>query len=106
MVPAVAARSPESRLMSVVLPAPLGPTRAWRVPRWSSSDTSRAASRPPKRRPSRCVARMASVTLGPSHQRGAEAAPQAGQAPGDEEDQEDHGAAQQELPVGGGRLED
>src|SRR5690606_19805147 len=49
MLPLVGGRSPESRLVRVDLPAPLGPMTAWMVPRHSSSDTSCTAARPPKR---------------------------------------------------------
>ena len=48
-VPAVGARSPESRLVSVDLPAPLGPITAWMRSRQRSSVTSFTAARPPKR---------------------------------------------------------
>ena len=48
-------RSPESRLISVDLPAPFGPITAWISPTCTSSETSATAVRPPKRfcRPSR-----------------------------------------------------
>src|SRR5579883_1073703 len=48
MVPALGASSPESRLMSVVLPAPLGPMTAWSSPSLRSSMTSLTAASPPK----------------------------------------------------------
>src|SRR6476646_3047531 len=50
IVPLVGGRSPESRLVSVDLPAPLGPMTAWMRPRQRSTDTSFTAARPPKRR--------------------------------------------------------
>ena len=34
--------------MSVVLPAPFGPMRAWRAPAWTSSDTPSMATKPRK----------------------------------------------------------
>src|SRR3954465_10761076 len=55
MVPLVGGRSPESRLVSVDLPAPLGPMTAWMRPRQRSTETSLTAARPPKRLV-RCVA--------------------------------------------------
>src|SRR3954468_8253154 len=47
--PLVGFNSPDSRLTSVVLPAPFGPITAWISPMASSSDTSFTATRPPKR---------------------------------------------------------
>src|SRR5215217_2201087 len=41
--------TPVSRLMKVVLPAPLGPINAWRAPCSSLNDTLSVATRPPKR---------------------------------------------------------
>src|ERR1700687_892972 len=48
MLPAVGARSPESRLISVLFPAPFGPIKACRTPRWTSSETLSTAASPPK----------------------------------------------------------
>src|ERR1700687_1937810 len=48
MLPAVGARSPESRLISVLFPAPLGPITACRRPRLTSSETLSTAVRQPK----------------------------------------------------------
>src|SRR6266852_1967744 len=48
MLPAVGTRSPESRLISVLFPAPLGPITACRTPRWTSSETLSTAVSPPK----------------------------------------------------------
>src|SRR6185437_7289250 len=48
-LPPLGARSPESRLISVVLPAPLGPISPWTPPPCRSSETSLTALRPPKR---------------------------------------------------------
>src|ERR1039458_7680125 len=48
MRPEVEARSPESRLASVVFPAPLGPITAWIWSVKNSSDTSFTAAIPPK----------------------------------------------------------
>src|SRR5215218_5000999 len=50
-VPAVGGNSPEMRLNSVVLPAPLGPRIARRSPGRTSRSTSLTAWTPPKRRP-------------------------------------------------------
>src|SRR5690349_188283 len=49
MRPVVGGRSPESRLVTVDLPARLGPITAWMRPRQRSTDTSFTAARPPKR---------------------------------------------------------
>src|SRR4051812_47656664 len=49
--PVVGGNSPEIRLNSVVLPAPLGPRMARRSPEATSSSTPRTAWTPPKRRP-------------------------------------------------------
>src|SRR5512132_4587980 len=46
--PALGESTPVSRLMRVVLPAPLGPMSAWRAPRSTLSDTSVQAEMPPK----------------------------------------------------------
>src|SRR5229473_2800890 len=48
MLPAVGTRSPESRLISVLFPAPLGPIKACRTPRLTSSETLSTAVSPPK----------------------------------------------------------
>src|SRR4051812_41565095 len=47
--PAVTARSPESRLIRVDLPAPFGPMTAWISPVRTSRETSATACSPPKR---------------------------------------------------------
>src|SRR4029077_9709698 len=61
MAPALGARSPESMLMSVVLPAPLGPITACTSPRRSSSETSLTAARPPNCLESPLTRRIGSV---------------------------------------------
>src|ERR1039458_5188315 len=61
MRPEVEARSPESRLASVVLPAPLGPITAWIWSVKKSSDTSFTAASPPKCLDRRSVRSTASV---------------------------------------------
>src|SRR5258708_18917897 len=45
--PASGASSPDSRLKSVVLPEPFGPTIAWRAPRGNVREMPRATSRAP-----------------------------------------------------------
>src|SRR4051812_11212453 len=52
--------------MSVVLPAPFGPSTAWTSPGATSSDTSRSASNEPKRRlrPSTSIAGIESSASG------------------------------------------
>src|SRR4030095_7010273 len=47
--PVVGARSPESRLVSVDLPAPFGPITAWMRSRQRPSETSLTEARPTKR---------------------------------------------------------
>src|SRR5215471_14304921 len=47
-LPELGARSPDSMLMSVDLPAPLGPITAWISPMPSSNETAFVAVRPPK----------------------------------------------------------
>ena len=46
IVPEVGARKPVSRLNSVVLPAPLGPTSAWTLPSATSRSTPLTAAKP------------------------------------------------------------
>src|SRR4029453_18685024 len=81
---------PVSWLTKVVLPAPLGPIRAWISPGRTSIETLSVAIRPPKRliRP---VAASSGSTM---------AAPEQGidAAPGVERDQHQHGA-EHDLPV-------
>ena len=48
--PRSASSTPVSRLISVVLPAPLGPISACRAPGWIANDTSSVAISPPKLR--------------------------------------------------------
>src|SRR5882757_8267279 len=60
MRPAEGRSTPVSRLMTVVLPAPLGPIRAWRAPFSMLSATPLTAAMPPK-----CFSRpMVSSTTG------------------------------------------
>src|SRR4051812_11999688 len=47
--PDVDGTSPESRLVSVDLPAPFGPITAWMRPRHKSTETPFTAASPPKR---------------------------------------------------------
>ena len=49
MRPALGCSTPVSRLMKVVLPAPLGPISAWRAPFFKSRLTPLVATMPPKR---------------------------------------------------------
>src|SRR4029453_5074747 len=48
--PVVSGITPVIRLKTVLLPAPLGPTRPWIGPRATVIERSATASRPPKRR--------------------------------------------------------
>src|SRR6185312_1818571 len=90
MVPESAARPPVSWLTSVVLPAPLGPIRAWISPCFTSIDTLSVASSPPKRFTSRSVTSRASVM--------AEAQQRGDAALGVERDDHQQGA-EHDLPV-------
>src|SRR4029450_14005784 len=90
MVPVSGRRLPVSWLTKVVLPAPLGPIRAWISPGRTSIETLSVAIRPPKRliRP---VAASSGSTM---------AAPEQGidAAPGVERDQHQH-RSEHDLPV-------
>ena len=65
MRPAVGLSTPVSRLITVVLPAPFGPISAWRAPFSTASETSCAATMPPKRFSRPMVSRIA-IVQGPS----------------------------------------
>src|SRR5262249_28593148 len=97
IVPAVGRSVPERRLMSVDLPAPLGPRTAWRTPRQRSMSTSRTAGRPPKSRRRPRASRRTSATRSP---------PQAGEPAGEKQDERDDGEPHRQLPVLGERRED
>src|SRR5574342_726210 len=106
MAPLVAGRSPESRLMRVDLPAPLGPMSAWNRPRWTSRETSLTAERPPKRLHSARDASAASDMERLPRGRLPEAVGDPGQAAGKEDHQQDDGGPEEELPALGERLEE
>src|SRR5688500_10169149 len=95
-VPEVGARSPESRLVSVDLPAPLGPITAWMRSRQRSSVTSFTAASPPKRlvRP-RADSRTSLIAVLPAQH----AFQQAEQSPWSEGDDRDNEQAGPQLPV-------
>src|SRR4051812_39921306 len=59
IAPRLASSSPDSRLMSVDLPAPLGPITAWISPTATSIETSDTATRPPK-----CLCRLVARNAG------------------------------------------
>ena len=63
--PEVGGDTPVSRLISVVLPAPLGPIRAWRAPRSTAIVTWSVAVMPPKRLTSAWVCSTTSLTSRP-----------------------------------------
>src|SRR5439155_2175277 len=48
--PVVTGSTPETRLNTVLLPAPLGPMRPWIAPSVTTMERSATAARPPKRR--------------------------------------------------------
>src|ERR1700675_3744333 len=95
--PALGASSPESRLMSVVLPAPFGPITACRRPTWHSSDTPFTAARPPNRRRSPAVRKATSATTLPIKN--------LRKAARHEQHREHDETAEQQLPVLGPALE-
>src|SRR5471032_1650805 len=101
MRPEVDARSPESRLVSVVLPAPLGPITAliWSVK--NSSETSLTAASPPKclhRRSVRSTASAIARLRRLSQQSGREP-PEAEQAMRKQQHGEHDEPAHEQLPV-------
>src|SRR5512137_596981 len=106
MLPLVAARSPDSRLMSVVLPAPFGPSTACSLPRSSAIATPLTAARPPNRRVNARVESIASAIVAAAEERAPESTRDAREAARQEDHQQDDRPAQQQLPVAGQRLED
>src|SRR6185312_11946339 len=98
--PPLGARSPESRLISVVLPAPLGPISAWTPPPCTSSETSLTAARPPKRFDSRSIRSTGSATARshpPPHH--AELVAQAADALGQQQHREDDEEPHRQEPM-------
>src|SRR5450755_2481666 len=106
MLPDEARRSPERRLISVVFPAPLGPSSACSLPRCSSIATLFAAMRPPKRRESPCVRRTASLIVGVSDERALETDTDACEPARKEYDEQNDRYAEQQLPVRRDRLKE
>src|SRR5512137_73818 len=106
MLPLDAARSPDRRLSSVVLPAPFGPSTACSLPRSSASATPLTAASPPKRRVNPSVASRTSDIARIPDQHAPEPPGDAGEATRQEDHQQDDRPAQQQLPVSGQRLED
>src|ERR1700693_1460189 len=104
MLPEEARRSPERRLIRVVFPAPLGPSTACSLPRWSSIATLLAAMRPPKRRESPCVRRTASLIVGVPDERALETATDACEPARKEYDEQNDRRPEQQLPVRRDRL--
>src|SRR5581483_10508609 len=92
--PALGARSPESRLMSVVLPAPLGPITAWISPSSSSSESWSTAARPPKRFESASTRSSGSAIARPPRRRQEPA-----QALGQRQDRDDDEEPHRQQPV-------
>src|SRR5436190_1738190 len=103
MLPPDAASSPDSRLMSVVLPAPLGPSTACSMPFVSSIATSLTAVNPPNRRRRPCVTSIGSVIFVAADQRALEASGHTREPAGQENHQRNDCRAEQELPVRGQR---
>src|SRR5689334_22829547 len=99
MLPRVAPSSPDSRLMSVVLPAPLGPSTACSLPFSSSIATSLTAINPPNRRQRPCVASIESLIVAAADQRALEARRYARKTAGQEDHQRDDRGAEQKLPM-------
>src|SRR5258706_14276422 len=90
--PELTGRSPDNRLMSVVLPAPFGPMMAWTWPISQASDTSLTAASPPKWRDNPRVCRIASVIDRTPSQ-------QAGDAVRQIQRHQHDGGAHRQLPV-------
>src|SRR6476619_214056 len=63
MRPAVGRSTPVRRLITVVLPAPFGPIRAWRAPFSTESDTSFVAMMPPNCFTSPCVCSTGAISM-------------------------------------------
>src|SRR3979411_2570699 len=105
--PAEALSSPDNRLTSVDLPAPLGPMMAWMPCAPNSSPTPSTAVNPPKRRVRFAVARIGSgIAIGlvilvascpPPARR--ERLRQSGQSLREEQHCDDDEAAHQQLPM-------
>src|SRR5258705_13985188 len=105
IAPALAGRSPEITLISVVLPAPFGPSTACRRPRCSSRSTSLTAFNPPKRRDNPRVDNTASLIARCPDERALEPRRDAGEASRQEDHQQDDRAPEQQRPVRGDRRE-
>ena len=106
-LPLDAARSPDSRLMSVVLPAPFGPSTACSLPRSMPIATPLTAASPPKRRVSATRREdRAQASSAPPMSVRRNRAGDAREPARQEDHQQDDRAAQQQLPVAGERLED
>src|SRR2546422_4019944 len=105
MLPDVAAKSPESRLISVDLPAPFGPSSACSSPRTSVRLTASLATRPPKRRVSARASRIASGMAVRAEQAAPHAPDEMAQSARKEQHQEHDCRTQPQLPVLGKRRE-
>src|ERR1051326_7878854 len=99
MAPELAGKSPDSRLMSVVLPAPFGPTTACNSPRLISMDTSATAINPLKRRDKPRVPRTTSLIVGCLGDWLAKLAADALDATGQENDQQNDREPERQLPM-------
>src|SRR6185295_18737596 len=116
-LPLDAARSPDSRLMSVVFPAPFGPTTACSFPNSMPMATRLTAARPPKRRVRSRVVRIVPIDrvcsgggfgsgiVGLADQCPPEPAGHTREPAGQEDHQQDDRGSEQELPVVRERLE-
>src|SRR5437763_16005733 len=95
MLPEDGRRSPERRLISVDLPAPLGPTTACRQLRESSMATPLTAINPPNRR-DRSLALSKTSAIGiDADQTAAKASRNARKASGHEQHQQNDGCTKQ-----------
>src|ERR1700720_2565022 len=103
--PLDAMRSPDKRLMSVVFPAPFGPSTACNFPRSRAIATSFTAASPPNRCVSPRAERIVSLIVGPADQCPLEAFRDARQPTGKKNHQQDNRRTEQELPVVGECLE-
>src|SRR5216684_2112396 len=105
MLPAVGARSPESRLISVLFPAPLGPIKACKTPRWTSSETLSTAASPPKTFLSPVAFKPRSIIRLLRQARPPKSIKKTGQATGKEDHHHHNQGSHSELPVLGQRAE-
>src|SRR5216683_1133162 len=105
MLPAVGTRSPESRLISVLFPPSLGPIKACKTPRLTSSETLSTAVSPPKIFLSPLAFKPRSIIRLLRQAHPPKSIKKTGQATGKEDHHHDNHGSHSELPVLGQRAE-